>query len=71
MLEVLSEYLDGELPADTVALVQGHVAACDRCAQFGETFGAVVSRLRAQLQVPDALPADVAARLRARLTSGS
>lgn len=68
VLEHLSEYLDGELPPDTLALAQAHVAECSTCAAFGARFATAVSALRA---LPSAEPLDegVAARLRARLQS--
>lgn len=66
VLEQLSEYLDGWLPPDTIALVQGHVAECDRCAKFGTDFAVLVTTLREQ-HAPEALDAGVAERLRRRL----
>ena len=66
VLSLLSEYLDGELPPDTVALAQAHVAECSTCAAFGARFAAAVSALRA-LPAADPLEADMAARLRLRL----
>jgi anti-sigma factor RsiW len=66
VLEKLSEYLDGQLPSDTSALLAGHVAECTRCAEFGAEFGAAIAALRT-LEHPDPVAPAVASRLRARL----
>ncbi len=66
VLEQLSEYLDGTLPPDSLALVRGHVVECARCAAFGDTFAAAIADLRS-LREPPALDTGVAGRLRARL----
>lgn len=67
VLEHLSEYLDGELPADTVALVEGHVSQCDNCARFGAEFGTAVTTLRQGLREPAEISPAARRRLRARL----
>lgn len=69
VLEALSEYLDGELPPDTVALVEAHVTRCDNCARFGAEFAGVVRDLRAGLGDAPPLASDVGARLRQRLAT--
>lgn len=66
VLSALSDYLDGELPADRVAAIEAHLAGCDRCERFGGRFGAVVGALRSTLRDPDP-PLDVRRRLRRRL----
>ena len=66
VLEHLSEYLDGELPPDTLALARAHVAECSTCAAFGARFATAVSALRAH-PAPEPLDDDVAARLHACL----
>lgn len=58
VLAELSDYLDGELPAARVAVLQAHLADCARCARFGGTVAGVLGALRRG--VPDA-PDDVAA----------
>ncbi|MGV3516198.1 anti-sigma factor family protein [Luteitalea sp.] len=68
VLEQLSDYLEGALPPDTVALVQAHVSECDRCARFGAEFAAVVAALREHQQAAPLTP-DVATRLRRRLSA--
>lgn len=47
VLADLSEHLDGTLPAERVAAIEAHLAACDTCARFGGTVGALVAALRA------------------------
>ena len=70
VLELLSEYLDGELPSDSAALVDAHVSGCDNCARFGVQFGAMVTALRQELQDAPPLDAEVRLRLQARLAGG-
>lgn len=64
----VSDYLEGALPPDTVALVQAHVRECDRCARFGAEFAALVAALREHQQAAPLTP-DVATRLRRRLSA--
>jgi anti-sigma factor RsiW len=68
VLEHLSEFLDGELPPDTLALAQAHVAECTTCAAFGARFATAVAALKA-LPAADPLEASVAERLRVRLAA--
>jgi len=70
VLEVLSDYLDGDLDANRRAQVEEHLRGCDWCARFGTTVGETVRALRAQLGADEALPADIAARLREKLGTG-
>ncbi len=63
----LSDYLDGELSAEETARVEAHVQGCDWCERFGGRFGAVVATVKRRLGEPDQVPADVRARLEARL----
>lgn len=67
VLDLLSQFVDGELPDGVEAQVRAHVAGCDVCARFGAEFGAVVGALRA-VREPETLPPDVMARLRAWLS---
>jgi hypothetical protein len=39
--------LDGDLTPDELAAVQGHVAACDTCAQFGSALQRAIAAVRA------------------------
>ncbi len=56
VLEVLSDYLDGELEAELKAKVETHLAGCDACTRFGGEFGAVVRALREKLPEPPSAP---------------
>jgi anti-sigma factor (TIGR02949 family) len=67
VLERLSDYLDGELPADERARVETHLRGCDGCARFGGEFRATVRMLRAHLAGPAEVPAEVKERLRRAL----
>ena len=70
VLSALSDYLDGDLPAEDVARVEGHLRGCDWCERFGSDMGHVVAELREQLQEPEPLDPSVSARLLARLRKG-
>lgn len=39
-LDRLVDYLEGQLPAPTVAVIEGHVAGCHRCQAFLESYHA-------------------------------
>jgi len=67
VLSRLSEYVDGDLGPDDVARVQAHVAGCDNCARFGQSFAWVLETVRSHLAAADPLDADMARRLRERL----
>jgi anti-sigma factor RsiW len=67
VLAVLSEFLDGELSPARRQQVEAHLRGCDWCEKFGGRFTEVITALRSELREPEALNADVAARLRARL----
>jgi len=67
VLAGLSEYLDGELPADQVSRVEAHLARCDWCERFGGQMAGVVRALREQLVRAPEVPGDVERRLLERL----
>lgn len=67
VLADLSDYLDGELPDEQAARIEGHLAGCDWCERFGGDFGAAVRALRQRLAAPPAPPAGVHERLHERL----
>ncbi|MGE3617590.1 MAG: anti-sigma factor [Gemmatimonadales bacterium] len=67
VLADLSNYLDGELPAERVARIEAHVAGCDWCERFGGRFGAVVGQVRRTMADAEPLPAAAAKRLADRL----
>ena len=69
VLETLSDYLDGELDAGTVARIEAHLAGCDWCESFGNRFSSTVKALRSTLSDTHELDDKARARLRDRLAS--
>lgn len=69
VLTELSDFLDGALSAHRVAVLQAHLAGCDRCARFGADVSAVLTALRAGASEAPALSALSSERLHARLTA--
>jgi anti-sigma factor (TIGR02949 family) len=67
VLARLSDYVDGELPADERARVEEHLRGCDGCARFGGAFGATVRALREHLSTPRDLPDELRDRIRRAL----
>jgi len=59
------EYLEGVLPVDLHAALDGHVAGCPRCAAFVTSYREAPRILREATEAQ--LPADVEASLRAFL----
>lgn len=45
-VELLMEYLEGELPANMRAAIEHHVAGCPRCVAFVESYRATPRILR-------------------------
>lgn len=70
VLEFLSDYTDGELPADTRAKVEEHLRGCDACTRFGGEFIATIALLREQLLAGANDPQRLRSRLRATLREG-
>jgi len=67
VLADLSEYVDGELPAEQAARIEAHLRGCDWCERFGGRFSAVVRAFREELAEAPPLDAGLAARLRVGL----
>ena len=67
VLDRLSSYIDGELPADERARIEAHLRGCEVCERFGGEFQATVHALREHLLRPAKLPASVRDRVRAAL----
>ncbi|MGQ9927676.1 MAG: anti-sigma factor family protein [Chloroflexaceae bacterium] len=71
LLAQLNDYLDGELPADLCAELEYHLAGCPDCQVVLDTLAQTVRILHHLDEAPPpALPADLEARLLARLRSG-
>jgi RNA polymerase sigma-70 factor, ECF subfamily len=63
----VSDYLDGELPPEERALVEGHLESCPTCPPLYASLVGVKARLGG-LRDPDAVvPPDLAGRIQARL----
>ena len=45
-VDLLMDYLEGELPADVRAAIEAHVSGCDRCVAFMESYRATPRILR-------------------------
>ncbi len=67
VLARLSDYLDGDLPAEERQALEAHLRGCDRCARFGGEFRAVVGALRSHLSRSGQLPGGFRERLRRAL----
>lgn len=70
VLDDLSDYVDGQLPAPRVQRIRDHLKDCDRCERFGGELAAAVSALRQALAEPEPLDTGVEERLRERLRAG-
>lgn len=66
VLHDLTELIEGSLAPERLEQVGRHVAACHVCEAFGGHFARVVTAVRQELSVVP-IPAEAAARLRARL----
>jgi predicted anti-sigma-YlaC factor YlaD len=67
VMSALSEYVDGELPAELVARVEAHVAECRQCEQFGAGFARLLNAMRRQMAEPEPVTHEMLARLRVAL----
>jgi anti-sigma factor RsiW len=61
-VDLLMDYLEGVLPAPTVAVLDGHVAGCDRCKAFIASYRATPRIMRDATDT--SLPASVQSSLR-------
>ncbi len=64
VLDRLSDYLDGDLPAPESARLEEHLRGCDGCARFGGELRSVVGALRLHLSGSRSLPPGFRERLR-------
>ena len=65
IVDLLSDYLEGRLPADVRRDLEQHLGGCSECATFVETFRSTVSLL--QSLTDDDLPDELRVRLKAFL----
>ena len=64
-LELLMDYLEGELPAELRASIDAHVAGCPKCVAFLASYLATPRIVREATDAP--LPIELRDSLRARL----
>ncbi|WP_242336928.1 MULTISPECIES: anti-sigma factor [Anaeromyxobacter] len=67
VLARLSDYVDGDLPAEERGRVEDHLRACEGCARFGGEFAATVRGLRTHLGAPASVSGELKDRLRRAL----
>jgi anti-sigma factor RsiW len=67
VLDLLSDYLEGELGPETSASIEAHIQGCDLCERFGGRYKDTVSAIRQALRADDAFDESSAARLHQRL----
>ena len=67
-VDALMDYLEGQLPASTVTALEGHVAGCQRCQAFVESYRATPRLIREATDVllPGPLEASLLSWLRSR-----
>ena len=68
VLELLPDYVEGDLSADLLARVEEHLNGCDRCEKFGGEYGELVRVLRSG-RSPARVTEDVRGRLMTRLNT--
>ena len=69
IVALLSEYLDGRLPADAARDLEAHLGGCSECASFVQSFRSTVTLLRSLTD--DDLPEELRVRLKAFLDDRS
>lgn len=67
VLDLLSDYLDGDLAPERRAQLAAHLQGCDACERFGGIFGSALRALRQEAAPPAQEPAGVFDRLGAQL----
>ena len=65
IVSLLSDYLDGRLPADIRRDLEQHLGGCSECAKFVDSFRSTVSLLQSLTE--DDLPEELRLRLKAFL----
>ena len=71
VLDRLVDFGSGALPDAERSAVVSHLAGCDRCADFGGAYGAIVAALRVRGASAEPLGAELAARILARVGDDS
>jgi anti-sigma factor RsiW len=66
VLAGLSEYLDGELNPETVAMVEQHLTGCSNCQRFGADMAAMLGSVS---NLPTDIPPDTSVRLKQALSA--
>jgi anti-sigma factor RsiW len=67
ILDLLSDYLDFELPPDACTQIENHLAGCTPCEEFAESLRKTVELCRAY--EPSAMPKPLTDQARAQLES--
>lgn len=67
----LNEFIDGELPDELCRELKGHLADCPDCKVVLDTLSQTVRILHQLDDAPQPLPAELEARLLARLNLGA
>ncbi len=68
VLELLSDYLDGDVSQEVKERIEAHLRGCDQCERFGGQVSSIVKSLREQLKEPEPLDEGVVKRLQDRLS---
>ena len=70
---LLTDYLEGALPADTRAAIDAHLAVCPRCVAFVEAYRATPRILREStaIEIPPALADSLQKFLAGRRSHGA
>ena len=63
VLELLSEYVDGELDVAAVDKIENHLLGCPNCEHLGRSFGSMVVSLRRESEQMEPVRLDVMERL--------
>jgi predicted anti-sigma-YlaC factor YlaD len=71
VMHALSDYAEGDVPADLRVRIEAHVAGCRQCEEFGAAFTALLAGMRRQLATPDVVDDDVVARVRRAITASA
>jgi len=62
VLELLSDYLDGDVSQEVKERIEAHLRGCDQCERFGGQVSSIVKSLREQLTVGSSGSSDAGGR---------